>query len=145
MKDKRVIRIQNPRFRKIRNEFRLLWHAALDSRWNEIFDEIEEMSFDREGNRLDVNDLEASGSLGRLRFLQLAQSELAEKIRLSICQCATCGRADRDMYYNKAYGAWWCTDCAGLFKTMHPYMKEKYADKNPKYYDYDEEFGKSFL
>lgn len=145
MKDRRIIKIRNPLLRKIRDEFRLLWHAALNSRWNEIFDEMERIDSNENGRLLTVEEMEEYGVLERYRFLQVAKNELSMRIKLSICQCATCGRADRDMYYNKTYNAWWCTDCAGLFKTMHPHMKEKYASKDPRFYDYDEEFGKSFL
>jgi len=35
-------------------------------------------------------------------------------INRSILSCVTCGKGERDMVYNKAYGAWYCTECYGL-------------------------------
>ena len=145
MKDKRVIKIKDPRLRKIRNEFRLLWLAATSSEWNQISDKMEKIGSDDKGKALSVNEMKEKGVLGRFRFLQNERSELDEKVKLSICQCATCGRADLDMYYNKAYNAWWCVECVGMFRVMHPQMKEKYADKDPRFFDFDEGFGESFL
>jgi hypothetical protein len=145
VKDKHVIKISNSRLRKIRNEFRLLWHTVLSSRLHKVNDELEKMKFDdTDGHRILIDERNPE-NLKYYRSLQSVKAELRESIRMSICECASCGRADRDMYYNKTYNAWWCTDCAGLFKTMHPHMKENYANKDPRFYDYDEEFGKSFL
>lgn len=145
MRDKRIIKIRNFRLRKIRNELRLLWHSVSSSQWNKITDELEEMMFDKnDGHRVLISE-RSPENLKYYRSLQDERNQLRENIRMSICECASCGRADRDMYYNKTYDAWWCADCAGLFRTMHPHMKEKYANKDPRFYDYDEEFGKSFL
>ena len=36
-------------------------------------------------------------------------------------------------------------ECVQLYRTMHPKMRQKYANKDPMYYDFDEDFGESFF
>ncbi|MHA1670185.1 MAG: hypothetical protein ACTSV5_06345 [Promethearchaeota archaeon] len=145
MKDKRVIRIRDPRLRKIRNEFRKLWSAVDSSIWRRLRDEMEKLRHDEGGKLLGANEMEDKGTLNRFRSLQSKQQDLRMDFELSICMCATCGQLDVDMYYNKTYDAWFCLECVKLYKRMHPMMKKKYANKDPVYYDFDEEFGESFL
>jgi len=145
MKDKRVIKIKDPRLRKIRNEFRNLWSSAETVRWRGFGDEMEEIRFDKNDDHRILIEERSPENLKYYRSLQEAQQDLRENFRRSICMCYTCGRADLDMYYNKAYNAWWCVECVGMFRVMHPQMKEKYADKDPRFYDFDEGFGESFL
>jgi len=50
----------------------------------------------------------------RFRELQKQESALRDLASRSICMCVACGKADRDMVYNKAYNAWYCAECYGL-------------------------------
>ena len=145
MKDKRVIKIKDPRLRKIRNEFRKLWSAAESAEWKHFRAEMEKLCFDEEGNFLDVDQMKERGVLKIYHSLQRKQQDLTMDFGISICKCPTCGRIDVDMYYNKTYDSWFCLECVKLYRRMHPIMKKKYANKDPVYYDFDEEFGESFL
>ena len=145
MKDKRVIKIKDPRLRKIRNEFRKLWFNWRDSIWDQLRGEMEKLRHDEEGKLLGADDMGDKGTLKRFRSLQSKQQDLTMDFGISICKCPTCGQIDKDMYYNKTFDSWFCLDCVKLYRRMHPIMKKKYANKDPVYYDFDEEFGESFL
>ena len=45
------------------------------------------------------------------RVLQTERAKLGQVAKRSICQCFSCGKADRDMTYNKSYDSWYCTEC----------------------------------
>ena len=106
---------------------------------------MEKLSFDEEGKLLGADEMEDKGTLKRFRSLQSTQQDLREDFRRSISMCYTCGRVDLDIYYNKPYDSWFCLECVQLYKKMHPKMKKKYANKDPVFYDFDEEFGESFF
>ena len=145
MKDKRVIKIKDPRLCKIRNEFRKLWSAAESIEWRHFRAEMEKLCVDERGNFLDVDQMKERGVLKVYHSFQQKQQDLREDFKRSICMCYTCGRADSDMYYNKPYDSWFCVECVKFFKVMHPKMKQKYVNKDPVYYDFDEDFGASFF
>ncbi|MHA1105855.1 MAG: hypothetical protein ACTSPN_09090 [Promethearchaeota archaeon] len=105
--------------------------------------ELEELSFDEDGNILTVDDMERIGTLGRFRSLQEAQSDLRRNFRNSICMCSSCGRADVDMYYNKTYDSWFCVDCVRGILNGYANMLAKKALGT--YYCDDDDLGESFL
>ena len=116
MRDKRAIIIKDPRLQKIRNNLRNLLLRAVSVKWNELFDEMDSLRYTPEGTRRTVDDF-SSHELKEYRSYQAQQSELRKLSDKSICKCVACGRADRDMVYNKAYNAWYCTECYGLERT----------------------------
>ncbi|KKL56902.1 hypothetical protein LCGC14_2240770 [marine sediment metagenome] len=50
----------------------------------------------------------------RFRLLQGQQNELGSLLDRSILVCITFGKGHRDMVYNKAYDAWYCTECYNI-------------------------------
>ncbi|KKL05636.1 hypothetical protein LCGC14_2604060, partial [marine sediment metagenome] len=64
----------------------------------------------KDGTRKTIDDLSAE-ELKRYRRIQNLENELSSTANRSICSCITCGKADRDMTYNKAYDSWYCTEC----------------------------------
>lgn len=113
MRDKRIIIIKNPRLQRIRNNLRYLLLRAVSIKWNELFDEMGEISRDDKGGIKSVRYM-APDEKKRFRVLQQEQARLRKLADKSICKCVTCGKIDRDMAYNKAYNAWYCTECYGL-------------------------------
>ncbi len=113
MKDKRAIIIKTPKLRKIRNNFRDLWLKATSSKWNNIYDRRRDMLFRSDGSRITISAFSPS-ELAQFRNLQSQEATLRELASRSICMCVTCGKGEQDMVYNKAYDAWYCTECYGM-------------------------------
>ncbi len=113
MRDKRAIIIKNPRLQKIRNNLRRLLLAVVSVKWNKLFDEMDRLRYTPGGTRRTVDDF-TSDELREYRAYQAQQNDLRKLSDKSICKCVMCGKADRDMVYNKAYDAWYCTFCYGL-------------------------------
>ena len=95
MKDKRVIRVKDPKLRKIRDEFRKLWSAVDDQLRREIQDELNSMRFDENGHRILISE-RSPENLEHYRSLQLAQSNLRARFKGSICMCTICGTMESD-------------------------------------------------
>ena len=143
MRDKRIIRVENPKFRKIRNEMRELLLQARDADLNIITHEMELMEFDKDDNRITIDELTPS-QLERFRELQQMKNENREIGRKSICLCYNCGKSDQGMYYNLSYRAWFCIGCVDFLKTAHAKMEAKKA-RGEYMCDPDDEFGQSFF
>jgi hypothetical protein len=124
VKDKRIISIKNPKFRKIRDELRKVWLQASNKEWDKIYNEMEDIDSDSEGDSIPMDELVPS-QLNRFRELQQLKSLNEEIGRKSICMCYTCGKPDQDMYYNHPYRAWFCVGCASLAKAHHARIEEK--------------------
>lgn len=142
MKDKRIISVKTPQMQKIRNGMRMLLIRASQSEGRKIHEELEQMRFDSEENRITVDDMTPT-ELKLYRELQGLENENREVIRSSICMCHSCGIADRDIYYNYPYRVWYCVDCVDFFKSAHAKMETKKA-RGDYMCDPDDEFGQSF-
>ncbi len=113
MRDKRAIIIKSPKLQKIRNNLRNLIIQAYHTQWKEIHDKWRSFLVDSEGRRLSIRDF-SPDVLEEFRDLQEKESQLSDSLDRSILMCVACGKADRDVVYNKAYDAWYCTECYGL-------------------------------
>ena len=143
MKDKKIISVRNPKLQKVRNELRELLLQARDTERGKFSNEMELMRFDKDENRISVDDWTPS-QLKRFRELQRLKNEGEEIGRKSICMCYNCGKADQDMYYNHPYRAWFCVGCVDFLKTAHAKMEAK-KERGEYTCDPDNEFGQSFL
>ena len=95
MKKERAIIIENPRLRKVRNEFRILlklWVSDIMS------------SLMKKRSELDWND-------SRSILIQKEISKLDLFKKLSICVCLHCGHSDKDMIYRPDMRQWLCIEC----------------------------------
>jgi len=144
MRNKRVIKLRNPRLRKIRNEFRKLWSAAESAEWRRLRTEMRKLCFDEGGDFLTANQMKVIGILKIYHSLQRTQQDLREDFKRSICMCYTCGRIDLDMYCNHPYRTWFCVDCIPKIITEYTNMQVKKA-LGTYYCDDDDDFGGSFL
>ncbi len=113
MRDKRAIIIKNPRLQKIRNNLRDVIIQAYHIQWKTMFDEMQKISRDRHGKPRSVRSMEVD-EIKFYRLLQEQQKEMSSLLDRSILICITCGKGHRDMVYNKAYDAWYCTECYGM-------------------------------
>lgn len=124
MRDKRAIIIRDPRLQKIRNNLRRLFLAAVSTKWNKLFDGMDRLRYTSEGVRRTVDDF-TSGELQEFRDYQAQQDELRKLSDKSICKCIACGKADRDMVYNKPYKAWYCTECYRMERASAQELRRK--------------------
>lgn len=113
MRDRRAIIIKSPRLQRIRNNLRNLIIQASLSQLSRLFDEMEKIGRDSTGKYRSVRSM-TPDEKKRFRMLQEEQASITDMIDRSILKCVACGKADRDMVYNKAYDAWYCTECYGM-------------------------------
>jgi len=148
MRDKRAIIIKSQELQKIRNEFRKLFLKAISVKWNEFFDEMDKISRYEDGTPKSVKKMTSSEER-RFRYLQKEQSRLKDFANRSICKCIACGSPDRDMVYNKAYDAWYCTECYRMERDYAKELREKRAKAGGKPKGHEEEavesHSKTFL
>ena len=102
---------------------------ARDAELDKITYEMELMEFDKDDNRITIDDLTPS-QLERFRELQHLKNENREIGRKSICMCYNCGKPDKDMFYNYPYRPWFCVECVKFLKKGHAKMKVKKATVN---------------
>ena len=145
MKDKRIIRIKDPRLRKIRNEFRNLWFIHYESIYKRLSTEMRRLRFDGEGKLLGPDEMKDADVLNIYHSLQRSQQDLREDFKRSICMCYTCGRIDLDMYYNRPYRSWFCVECVPVILTGYANIQIK-KELDTYYCDDDnDDFGESFF
>lgn len=113
MRDKRAIIIKSPKLQKIRNNLRDLFYRAINSKWNEVHDTRRSLLFNSDGSRRSIHSF-SPDELAYFRKLQDQEANITDMINRSILSCVTCGKGERDMVYNKAYDAWYCTECYGI-------------------------------
>lgn len=113
MRDKRAIIIKDSRLKKIRDNLRDVIIQAYHIHWKKLFDEMDKISRDVNGRPRSVRKLSLDEKK-RFRELQELQSGLSNSLDRSILTCVACGKGHRDMVYNKAYRAWYCTECYGM-------------------------------
>jgi len=143
MKDKRVIRIQNPKLQKIRNEFRKLFDCWLDDEIYRIDEEMDSLKIDSEGRRVAIVDRDAE-TLKKYRKLQETVANLTALGNQSILRCHTCGRTDKDMQYNKGAMEWFCLDCTEKYKKMRNVLIAKKGRGEYLYDLEDDDFYDTF-
>ena len=132
MRDKRAIIIKSPKLQKIRNNLRDLFYRAVDSKWNKVHDTRRGLLFRSDGSRRSIHDF-SPDELAYFRKLQEQESSITDMINRSILSCVTCGKGERDMVYNKAYDAWYCTECYGLERvSAQKRAKAKEKKREPK-------------
>jgi len=145
MRDKRAIIIKDPRLRKVRDNLRRIFLEAVSLKWRELNNKRKQLKFNIDGTRRVLDDF-SSDELQDYRAYQTQQNELRKLADKSICKCNACGKADRDMVYNKAYNAWYCTECYGLERTSAQ-ERAKVPQKDSKSCEEKaiEEHSKTFL
>ncbi len=74
------------------------------------------------GGKRTFGDL-SSDDQQQYRTYQKERESLSDLSHRSICMCVSCGKGKRDMAYNKAYKAWYCTEC---FNMHREYAKEQF-------------------
>jgi len=132
MKDKRTIIIKSPKLQKIRNNLRNLLIQAYHARWHTLFEEMDKLECTPEGVVRIIDDYSLE-ELKKYRQLQKQETALRDLARRSICMCVTCGKGELDMVYNKAYDAWYCTECYGLERiSARERAKVKAKKRGPK-------------
>ena len=141
MKDKRTIKVKNPKLQKIRNELRNVGFAAKSSQWRKYFDELEKI---RKTERGYWRKNYTQKQLEKKHELVVKQRELDRLVSSSICKCPSCNASGRDMIYNRPLDMWYCTDCfQGMIDFYHA-TKKKLA-RGQFFDDFNEEFYKTFL
>lgn len=120
MKDKHAIIIKDPHLQKIRNNLRNVFFQAARSKRKEYFNQCQDILVNPDGTHRSVDDL-TSDELKKFRFLQEQENQISDMINRSILTCVSCGKGYEDMVYNKAYCAWYCTEC---YEMHRDYAKE---------------------
>jgi hypothetical protein len=100
MKKERAVIIENPRLRKIRNEFRILLKLWV----SDVRISLREKNFSAEIQK----------EISRLTLLE----------GLSICSCLHCGNSDKDMIYRPDMKQWLCIECNSEFIYFAKLRKE---------------------
>ena len=119
MKKKKSIVIKNSSLRKIRNNFRRILILESNKRGSEIVDRYIAIEHDSKGNLRDLSTKEER----KVIDLCARSGYLSDKLRDSICVCASCHAADKDMTYNPTIKRWYCVDCFNEFRDT--YFHEK--------------------
>ncbi len=113
MKDKRAIIIKGPQFQSVRDALRDILFQATRLEKRKFRTKWRSFLVNVDGSRRSINDF-APDELDQFRQLQGQENKLVDLVNRSILKCITCGRGNRNMVYNKAYDAWYCTVCYGL-------------------------------
>jgi ABC-type phosphate transport system auxiliary subunit len=129
MKDKRAIIIKNPRLQTIRNNFRTLFLKAINTELIRLLNERQNLKIDSDGISRSIDDLPPN-QLKKYRQLQEQENNLRESSYRSILACVSCGKSDRDMVYNKAYDAWYCTECYRLHQSYAKELQQRQKGKD---------------
>jgi len=103
MKKKRVIKLKDPKLRKIRKNLRELLLKAFSRKLNEILDKKKEIRRDPDLNYYEKKEKQIELE-SIIQDLKLARN----KAPLS---CSTCGRIDIDLVYNPVFETWFCEEC----------------------------------
>lgn len=143
MKDKRIIRIENPRLQKIRNEFRKLFLSWKNDIIRRLNKEMDSLMINEEGKRVGVLHMDG-GTLKKFRELQETIADLTALGNQSILRCHTCGRTDKDMQYNKGAMEWFCLDCTEKYRKMRNVLIAKKGRGEYLYDLEDDDFYDTF-
>jgi hypothetical protein len=143
VKDKRIIRIKDPRHQKIRNEFRKLFLKWGNDTIHKLEVQRRAMKINSEGKRVAIVDRDAE-TLKKYRELQETVANLTALGNQSILRCHTCGRTDKDMQYNKGAMEWFCLDCTEKYKKMRNVLIAKKGRGEYLYDLEDDDFYDTF-
>ncbi len=113
MKRKKTIVIKNPRLRKFRNNLRLVLLKAVSDKKGSISEELERLKHKLDGKPRDYIDME------EIQFLNEKRNELDRLKRDSICKCASCSVADKNMTFSPYFKAWYCVDCYKMNRSFY--------------------------
>jgi len=114
VKHKKVIEIRDPRLRKIRNNFRLLWISATQRIYDKNLGKQEALLKDRM-NSYEMDQFRKSEKdIQRIRAL----------VDRSICKCPVCRKSDRDMIFNPITKVWFCVHCYELNREYYKYTED---------------------
>ncbi|MBD3211627.1 MAG: hypothetical protein GF311_03385 [Candidatus Lokiarchaeota archaeon] len=103
MKKKRVIKLKDPRLRKIRKNFRDLLLQMFSEKWGENNDKQKEIR-----NNPDLTYYEKSN---RVRALERKLQDLKLAKYKAPLSCSTCKRIAIDLVYNPVFETWYCEEC----------------------------------
>lgn len=131
MRDRRAIIIKNPKLQKVRNNLRIILMKAVTQKLIEFLHERKKIEVTTDEVYKSIRDL-SPDELKRFRHLQDQENILSDFANRSICTCMTCGSPDRDMVYNKAYDAWYCTECYGMERDYAKELHQKRAKTGEK-------------
>ena len=131
MRDKRAIIIKSPRLQKAKNGLRIVLMKAVNQRLIELLDERETLRVSSDGVYRNIDDLPPI-ELAKFRALQEQENRLTDLAQRSICKCVACRKPDRDIVYNKAYDAWYCTECYGMERAYAKELQQKRAKTGGK-------------
>jgi hypothetical protein len=143
MKDKRIIRIRDPKIQKARDTFRKVIFEAIRAESRSIHNEWRQIGSYNDDASKSVDDLTPK-ELKRFRELQTLENNLRALLRSSIITCSQCGRLEGDRYYNKYSGHWYCLDCVKEIRRGLAKIKAKKA-AGTYTCDDDDGFGDSFM
>lgn len=148
MRDKRAIIIKSPRLQKVRNNLRIILMKAVTQKLIELLHERKKIEVTTDGVYRSTRDF-SPDELKQFRHLQDQENILSDLANRSICTCIACGSPDRDMVYNKAYDAWYCTECYGMERDYAKELRQKRARLGGKPKDNEEKavesHSKTFL
>ncbi|TXT63055.1 MAG: hypothetical protein BAJALOKI3v1_440001 [Promethearchaeota archaeon] len=103
MKKKRVIKLKDPRLRKIRKNLRELLLKAFSRKLNEILDKQDKI---RENPDLNYYEKQEK---------QIELESIIQDLKLARngapLSCSTCSRIDIDLVYNPVFEEWYCEEC----------------------------------
>ena len=99
MKKKKRITIRHPNLVNLRNNLRSIIIQAVVNRKKELLDKRRLLW---KGKEITPEARE------KLRILRKQIDELRRSLRISICECAGCGRSDTDMIFHPRWKAWYC-------------------------------------
>ncbi|MHA1317943.1 MAG: hypothetical protein ACTSO4_17330 [Promethearchaeota archaeon] len=110
MKKKRTIAIENPKLRKIRDNFRDLWIKWSQDVRSNIRKSIHKINRNADGMPKALDEMTPKEQ-ETFRKLRKKINEIRNVTRESICMCTLCGKGDRDMTFNPVDQEWYCTQC----------------------------------
>jgi len=103
MKKKRVIKLKDPKLRKIRKSLRELLLQVSSQKVNEILDKKKEIRRNPDLNYYEKKEKQIE--------LQSVIQDLNLARRSAPLSCSTCSRIDIDLVYNPVYNCWYCEEC----------------------------------
>lgn len=107
MKKKKKIAIKSEHLNQIRNNFRKIIVAAVESQVKELTNQIQSIEINAMGKYRELDSSEKKV----VQDLRVQRGKLERDLKDSICKCVQCGRIEGDMKYNLVSKEWHCPDC----------------------------------
>jgi len=111
MKRKRVIRVKDPRLRKIRLGLRTLLVRESIARLLEILG--------KKGSLLKFPDLSEEEFHKKYQILYKQEIANRKQLDASICVCPVCGDFEKDHIFNPVDRVWYCEKCYEILKKSY--------------------------